>query len=302
MVELSEYPLSGELETELDLQEFGFVYPKEYLKEDLARDMSDRQEISAEALTAKFAEEAQENQVHTFHFLNQGNSQARQQELHSFITELMNEIPQEIPWLDPRMYHPFKQKTKIWMSIDALVMPQSDAFHVVVFHMLPPGGLLFKEKTGSGWAIKLKDLHTTVWMEQFAPNKTIMSHSKLDEDSIFIIEVKRVTYNTPAGDQTPNITEKDISFENVGMALLNLMMPTGEFANGNYQIPIIKDVIDFAKISDQLDGEGNAIGIVKELYENKFKEGTLLEHSSIFLSMFEEHFDVAFILLVHSQA
>lgn len=256
--------------------------------------MSERSEQAMEKVALKFAEEAQANDVHKFHNLNSSNKVARQNEIHSFITELMNEIPEEIPWLDSRMHHAFKQRSKIWVSIDTLIMPKSDALHVVVFHMLPPGGLLFKEKTGSGWAIKLKSLHSTVWMQKYAPNKTMLQHSKIDEDGVLIIEVKKVVYITSndSPGKTPHVTEDQVVFENVAMGMLNLLMPTGEFANGHYQIPLISETIDFATISDKLDGEANAVGIVSELYEKKFKKGKLHEHSSLFLSIFEENFPV----------
>lgn len=294
LIELSEYPLSSDPENGLDLNEFGFVYDKSYLKEELAHDMSERPKKTMEETATDFAEEAQANQVHTFQYLNNSNNAARQNEIHSFITELMSEIPEEILWLDTRQYHEFKQKSKYWLSVDALIIPHSDAYHVVVFHMLPPGGLLFKEKSGSGWTMKMKDLRTLVWMEKFAPNKTAFQYPKLDEDSIVIIEVKKVVYMLSGdGNQTPHFTENSIEFENVGMGILNLMMPTGEFANGHYQIPLVKEAIDFANISDQLDGEANALGIVKELYEQKFKEGSLLDHSSLFLSIYEDNFPVS---------
>ena len=302
LVELSEYPLGGEIEKHLDLSEFGFVYEKGYFNESLAQEMNDRPCLTIEESAIEFAQEAEANEVKTFEYLNSENKIARQSELNSFIDDLMKDIPGEIEWLDPRHYHDFKQKTKIWVSVDALVIPQSDALHVVVYHMLPPGGLLFKEKNGSGWTIKLKDLHSTIWLQRFAPNKTVLTHSKIDEDSILIIEIKKVVYVMDDHEVNSNhVSEKNFTFENVGMAILNLMMPTGELANGHYQLPLVKEAIDFAKVSEQLDGEATALDITEEIYDEKFKEGNLLEHSSIYLSLFEENFPVVSFELVYSE-
>lgn len=218
-------------------------------------------------------------------------------ELHEFVAELMSEIPEDISWIDSRFYHQFKPGTRIWISVDTLVMPQTDAIHCVFFHLLPPGGLMYNQKGTSGVAVSCLTTDTAIWMQRYTPNQTFISYPKIDEDSLLIIEVMRVSYNTDDKDEDSffdrqTLRKDDLIFTTVGMSVMAVTTNTGELANGYYQLPIVKDAIDFDALTTELIGDATAQDIMQTVFEKNFANQQLIPHSSLFIRLYEEAFEV----------
>jgi hypothetical protein len=304
LVEVSEYPINREPGDDPKIDEYIFLYDKAYYHEDVSDDMQFRESMTIKEIAQDFARTALEGDEEGLEKKESGEKselpELGENQLHNFVTELMREIPEDIEWIDSRFYHQFKQNSRIWISVDTLVMPQSDAIHCVIFHLLPPGGLMYNQKGTSGVACRCLTGDTAIWMQRFSPNQTFMKYPKIDEDSLIIIEIMRVSYITSDTDndsffERDLLKPDDVIFNTVGMSVLAATTAFGQLANGYYQLPIVRDAIDFDQLTAELEGEATAEDICAKVYEKNFESGKLIENASLFIRLYEEAFEVGMV-------
>lgn len=298
-VEISEYSINSNIDAEPKLEEYVFYYGDNYFKESISENMQFRESPIVRDVTQNFSNII--NEIEEEEGAARSQRPLTDSELNNFLSDLMKEIPSEINWIDTRFYHRFQPKTRMWISVDTLFMPQSETLHCVVFHLYPPGGLIQNHEGTSGVVCKCLNAQTAIWMVQFSPNQTFIEFDNINEDSLLLIEVMEVIYNSkepedPKDDDSflhkTKLTTNDVFFKTVGMSLINVLMPSGEFANGYYQLPIVKRVIDFEDLAEKLGGEATALDISRDIFEDNFRNGNLIENASILIRVFEESFEV----------